>query len=283
MNSLASEGAYTWENKLKKKKHLWDWVAGMCTSVTSGTVNYNQNQGTICPHFAKITKKVCHNWFCLLQEEKKKSNSILRHSLWGFGRKTAYWVDPDLDTLILDSWPHQSQTRALWLWIKLFDSSAPRDTQSLYSQLLHKRLWNPWMVFVNSAAMRMEPTCQMLTWLWSVNKFRRETSYFFCPKKRACGCQGIISRGDFFLSLHLPPKKKKKWEEELEEMTNLHHFSSYVTHDMRTWSKLTACLIKFRVSFVISTMHSECTFYLLSSDFLFFLLWEIVLQPLEGH
>lgn len=239
------------------------------------------NLPTFCKNHKKkffITGSVC------CRRKKKKSNSILRHSLWGFGRKTAYWVNPDLDTLILDSWPHQSQTRALWLWIKLFDSSAPWDTQSLYSQLLHKRLWNPWMVFVNSAAMRMEPTCQMLTWLCEVSTSSEEKPPIsFALKKEHVGVKELFPGEIFFSPSISHQKKKKKWEEELEEMTNLHHFSSYVTPDMRTWSKLTACLIKFRVSFVISTMHSECTFYLLSSDFLFFLLWEIVLQPLEGH
>lgn len=144
-------------------RHLWDWAAGE-TSLSQWHCKLQPEPKYNLPAFTKITKNVWQNWFHLLKEgEEKKINPVLKHSLWEFSRKTAYWVDPDLDTLIFGSWPCQSQTRAHWLWIKLFDSSAHRHTKPALSQLLHKSLWNPRMVFVNSAAMRTVPTCQKLT------------------------------------------------------------------------------------------------------------------------
>lgn len=127
---------------------MWDWVAGMSLQSQEALYKLQPEPKHNLPTFPKVTKKlgITDSVCC---RGKKKIYLVLRHSLWGFGRTTVYWVDPDLDTLIFSSWPHQSQTRAPRLWINLFDSSVPRDTQSLYSQLLHKSLWNPRMVFVN--------------------------------------------------------------------------------------------------------------------------------------
>lgn len=154
-------------------------------------------------------------------KEEKKINPVLKHCLWDFGRKSASWADPDLDTLIFGSWPCQSQTRAPWLWIKLFDSSAHRHTKPALSQLLHKSLWNSRMVFVNSAAMRTVPTCQMLMWPHvirrreNINKLRRKTSLFFGPKNEHMPVKelslSVIYFSYLFLSfpsLHAPPPKK---------------------------------------------------------------------------
>lgn len=193
MNSIASEDAYKFENTRNTLffKGIFVRLGGRWELFgLNGTANYNQNQSTICPHFPKSQKKFGRTGSTCWRSKKKKKkiNPVLKHSVGDFGRKTAYWADPDLDTLIFGSWPCQSQTRSPRLWIKLFDSSAHRHTKPALSQLLHKSLWNPRMVFVNSAAMRTVPTCQKLMWLRvigrreSINKLQRKTSHFFGPK-----------------------------------------------------------------------------------------------------
>lgn len=218
MNSLASEDDYKFKNTPFFLKHyLWHSAGSILQSQWHCKLQPEPRYNL--PIFPKITKKVWRNWFCLLKEEKK-INPVLKHCLWDFGRRSAYWADPDLDTLIFGSWPCQSQTRAPWLWIKLFDSSAHRHTKPALSQLLHKSLWNPRMVFVNSAAMRTVPTCQMLMWPHvirrreSINKLGRKTSLFFGPKNehmpvKELSLRVIISLICSFPSpLSTPPPKK---------------------------------------------------------------------------
>lgn len=83
----------------KKKKHLWDWVAGMCISVTSGRSKWQPEPRHNLPTFRKNTqRKVWHNGFRLPQEGAGKRKE------WSYTKaqplrrqQVAYWVDPDLD------------------------------------------------------------------------------------------------------------------------------------------------------------------------------------------
>lgn len=183
----------------------------------SGTITDNPEPRHNLHIFSKITHKkigiigfVC----CRRRKRKKKKKDcpVLRHSLWGFGRKTAYWVG--------ESWP-----RHLDLWfITLSEPDKgslqdyelncvippPTDTQSpVLSQLLHKSLWNPRMVFVNSAAMLTVPTCQMLMWprviggRVSLNELRRETSHFFGTKDEHMHVDELSLKVFIFLSFVL--------------------------------------------------------------------------------
>lgn len=132
---------------------------------------------------------------------------------------------PQESCVLGGSWPRhldlwfmtcQRQTRAPRLWIKLFDSSAHGYTKPALSQLLHKSLWNPRMVFVNSAAKRTEPVCQMWPrvmgrWESPQQVPKRNLSFSLALKKRACACQGFISkRWLIFLLFSSPPRPPKK-------------------------------------------------------------------------
>ena len=85
--------------KKKKKKHFWDWVAGMCISVTSGRSKLQPEPRHNLLTFRKNTqRKVWHNGFRLPQEGAGKRKG------WSYTkaqplrrRQVAYWVDPDLD------------------------------------------------------------------------------------------------------------------------------------------------------------------------------------------
>lgn len=131
---------------------------------------------------------------------------------------------PQESCVLGGSWPRhldlwfmtcQRQTRAPRLWIKLFDSSAHGYTKPALSQLLHKSLWNPRMVFVNSAAKRTEPVCQMWPrvmgrWESPQQVPKRNFPFSLALKKEQVHVNDLSLKGDlfFFYFLLLPAPQK---------------------------------------------------------------------------
>lgn len=70
----------------------------------SGTVYYNQNQGTICPHFQNHTKKCGTPGYVCSRRGKKKLTLYEGTAVEALVEKLIIgWVNPDLDTLIFGS------------------------------------------------------------------------------------------------------------------------------------------------------------------------------------
>lgn len=145
----------------------------------SGPVNHSRPEARpACT--AQSHSKVWCNW-CRLLQERNKDYSWGRHSLWGLGRKSAHWADPDGDTLI---WGSGSGTALLSAHSQGYTSQPAR----VCKQRGHAH----------------RATCPLLTDHrgHKGNQLRTE-NYFFGPKNGACGREGIISKADLLFSSFL--------------------------------------------------------------------------------